>query len=134
MSTSFEASSNGSMQIFGLGCLCNDGHRLDNLVHLDSGNMNQLGRGWSKNHTGVSLRLIARGMIRLGGAAHWAWILESNELGEDDFFCSIEYGVQGIVIATFHEYDGIENACRGSHKLYSHYKGASKFIVILKIL
>ena len=60
--------------------------------------MNQLGRGWSKNHTGVSLRLIFRGITALGGASHWAWILESNEIKEENnLFCSIEYGEQGIV-------------------------------------
>jgi hypothetical protein len=59
------------------------------------------------------LYLIFRGITALCGASHWAWILESNELGDDDFFCSIEYGPEGIVIRTFKEYDGIENACRG---------------------
>ena len=68
------------MHNFGLGCICNDGCRFDNYVHLDSGNMNQLGRGRSKNYTEVSLRLIFRGITALGGASHWAWILESNEI------------------------------------------------------
>jgi hypothetical protein len=45
---SFKASSNDTMQNFGLGCISNDGCRFDNYVHLVYGNMNQLGRGWSK--------------------------------------------------------------------------------------
>jgi hypothetical protein len=84
MSASFEASSNSIMFIAGLGCFCNDGCRFENLVHLDSGIMNKLGRGWSNNQTKVSLYLIFRGITALCGVSHWARILESNELKEED--------------------------------------------------
>jgi hypothetical protein len=101
------------MQASKLGACCIDSSEYDNQVLLDTGNMNKLGRGWKNNHTKVSLYIIFRGISGLCGASHWAWILESNELGESDFFCSIEYGQEGIVIRTFPEYDGIENAFRG---------------------
>jgi hypothetical protein len=51
-------------------------------------------------------------MNDLAGISHWAWILKSDGLKEDNFFCSIEYGKEGIVISSYEEFDGIENACR----------------------
>ena len=67
---------------------------------------------WQDLKTKVRLELILRSISDAGGASHWAWILESYEL-KDNFFCSIEYGREGIVISKYKEYDGIENACRG---------------------
>jgi hypothetical protein len=113
MSGSLRASSNSIMRSLGKGSCCGDSGDYDKEIYLDSEKMKKLGDGWQNNATKVSLYLIFRGITNLCGASHWAWILESNGLGEEDFFCSIEYGQQGIIIRTFNEYDGIENACRG---------------------
>ena len=80
----------------------------------DDANLRDLfGSGWQNNQTKVRLELIFRGVSSIAGFAYWAWILETYELNEDNFFCSIEYGDQGIVVSKYKVNDGLENACRG---------------------
>jgi hypothetical protein len=107
-------SSKSLMRFFKLGSLTNDKVINVKSVNLDSDDLKKLFfNGWKTNQTKVSLELIFRGMNKLAGISHWAWILKSDGLKEDNFFCSIEYGDKGIVISTYEEFDGIENVCRG---------------------
>ncbi len=102
------------MWFFKLGSLTNDKVINIKSVQLDSDDLKKLFfNGWKTNQTKVSLELESRGINDLADISHWAWILKSDGLKEDNFFCSIEYSDKGIVIRTYDEFDDIENACRG---------------------
>ena len=131
----YRASSKSMMESFKLGSIINNGKSCNiRTVKLDDDDAdlkNLFSYSWQNDKTKVRLELIFRGISDAGGAAHWAWILESYEL-KDNFFCSIEYGREGIVISMYDEYDGIENACRGcmgdSDKVFYKSYGTSRLL------
>ena len=110
----FSAKKNWSMNSSGSGSPCDIDAKCCRRFSLDYVPIESFfGPAWRNDRTEMSLEFINRGISRFCGVTHWAWMLKSKGLNNDDYFCSIEYGDEGIVIGIYKEWDGIENACNG---------------------
>ena len=54
----------------------------------------------------VEIEFLGRGMSAVINQKHWAWLIKGN-----NFFCTIEYGAEGIVVQYFERNKGIDTAC-----------------------
>jgi hypothetical protein len=78
----------------------------DGIVYLDNNSIDDMLRGWKKMDFSVEIEFLGRGISRALNEKHWAWLLIGNS-----FYCTIEYGADGIVIQYFTKERGIKTAC-----------------------
>lgn len=78
----------------------------DGVVYLDHNSIDDMLSDWKKMEFSVDIEFLGRGISRAMNEKHWAWLLIGNT-----FYCTIEYGAQGIVIHYFRKERGIKTAC-----------------------
>lgn len=76
------------------------------IVFLDRNSLDDYLANWRMMESTVDIWFLGRGIDYLGGQKHWAWLL----IGKN-FFCTLEFGGEGIVIQYFNKERGIKTAC-----------------------
>jgi len=78
----------------------------DVVIYLDKHTIDQGLPGWKEMESSVEIEFLGRGITNVLNEKHWAWLIKGKT-----FFCTIEYGTEGIVIQYFKKERGINTAC-----------------------
>ncbi|CAF0719177.1 unnamed protein product [Adineta ricciae] len=78
----------------------------DGFVCLDHNNIEDMLPEYERMNHSVDIEFLGRGIGRAFGEKHWAWLLKGEQ-----FYCTIEYGDEGIIIQYFNKKRGIKTAC-----------------------
>lgn len=78
----------------------------DIIVYLDDDSLDKVLPNWEAMESKVDIWLLCRGIHFLGAQKHCAWLF----IGET-FYCTIEFGNEGIVIQYFRKEKGLVTVC-----------------------